>query len=145
MLKVGGRLSNSSLPDSVKHPAIIPKEHHITNLIIAHYHGEVKHQSEGITINEIRSHGYWIPGMNRAVASHIHQCVTCRKLRRPTEVQKMANLPQERVEQTAPFTYCGMDCFGTFFAKQARKVHKRYGLAHVILNSTIIQYHESIP
>lgn len=38
-------------------------------LIIAHCHEKVKHQGKGFTINEIRSNGYWILGMNRAVAS----------------------------------------------------------------------------
>lgn len=78
VIKVGGRLCNSSLPNSIKYPVIIPKEHHITKLIVAHYHDRVKHQGKGLTINEIRSNGYWIQGMNRVVASHIRQCVTCR-------------------------------------------------------------------
>ncbi|KAL6490035.1 hypothetical protein MHYP_G00003800 [Metynnis hypsauchen] len=43
-LKVGGRLSHSSFPNSFKHPTVIPKGHHIANLIIAHYHAVVKHQ-----------------------------------------------------------------------------------------------------
>ena len=40
---------------------------------------------------------------------HIHKCVRCRRQRRSIEGQKMADLPQERVESTPPFTYCGMD------------------------------------
>lgn len=37
VLKVGGRLRCSALPSSVKPPLFIPREHHITRLIIAHY------------------------------------------------------------------------------------------------------------
>lgn len=117
ILKVGGRLKNASLPASQKHPMIIPKDHHITRMIIAHHHEQVKHQGRGITINEIRLNGYWIPGMNRAVASYVHQCVKCRKLRGSVEEQRMADLPSERVDPSPPFTYCGMDCFGPFFYK----------------------------
>ncbi|XP_062848434.1 uncharacterized protein LOC134310729 [Trichomycterus rosablanca] len=124
VLKVGGRLGHSSSSSSFKHPKVIPKGHHITSLIIAHYHEKVKHQGKGFTINEIRSNGYWITGLNRAVASHIHQCVTCRKLRRPVEGQRMSDLPTERVEPSPPFTFCGMDCFGPFLTKQGRKQHK---------------------
>ncbi|CAI5668824.1 unnamed protein product [Oreochromis niloticus] len=112
---------------------IIPKDHHITRMIIAHHHEQVKHQGRGITINEIRSNGYWIPGMNRAVASYVHQCVKCRKLRGSVEEQRMADLPSERVDPSPPFTYCGMDCFGPFFTKQGRKVNKRYGLLFTCL------------
>ncbi len=43
VLKVGGRLCNSSLSNSLKHPAIILKNHHITRMIIARCHENVKH------------------------------------------------------------------------------------------------------
>ena len=128
VLKVGGRLHSSTLPNAVKHPAVIPKEHHITKMIITHYHAKVKHQGKGFTINEIRSNGYWIPGLSQAVSSYIHQCVVCRKLRRPAGGQKMSDLPKERVEPSPPFLYCGMDCFGPFITRQGRKENKRYGL-----------------
>lgn len=44
LLKVGGRLKNASLPTSLKHPVIIPKDHSITKKIIAHCHEKVQHQ-----------------------------------------------------------------------------------------------------
>lgn len=138
VLTVGGRLCNSSLPDSIKHPAIIPKDHHIAKMIIAHHHKRMKHQGKGLTINDIRSHGYWIPGINRAVASYIRQCVTCRRLRKPTEEQRMADPPPERVEPSPPFTFCGMDCFGPFFTMQGKKENKRYGLLFTCLSSRAI-------
>ena len=64
VVKVGGRLRHSSLSDSLKHPIVIPKEHQVTKLIIAHNHEKTKHQGKGFTANEIRSSGYWIPGMS---------------------------------------------------------------------------------
>ncbi|XP_073728111.1 uncharacterized protein [Misgurnus anguillicaudatus] len=128
MVRVGGRLSHSSCTHPFKHPLIIPREHHISKLIIAHSHERVKHQGKGFTINDIRSCGYWIPGINRAVTSYIHNCVKCRRLRKSAEGQRMSDLPTERVEPSSPFTYCGMDCFGPFMTKEGRKQHKRYGL-----------------
>ncbi len=106
---MGGRLCDASAPNSVKHPVIIPKEHHLTKLLIADCHEKMAHQGKGLTINEIRSRGFWITGVNRTVASFVRQCVRCRKLRRPTEEQKMANLPSERIDPSPPFTYSGMD------------------------------------
>lgn len=47
----------------------------------------------------------------------------------------MAELPKERVESSAPFTYSGMDCFGPFFIKKARKEFKRWGLIFTCLSS----------
>lgn len=40
----------------------------------------------------------------------------------------MADFPTERVEPSAPFSFCSMDCFGPFLTKQGRKESKRYGL-----------------
>lgn len=77
---------------------------------------------------ELRANGYWISSGSKLVAKLIHMCVQCRKLRRPVEEQRMAELPKERVEASAPFTYCGMDCFGPFVIKRCRKEYKRYGL-----------------
>ncbi len=138
MLKVGGRLHHSSLPSSLKHPTIIPREHHVTKLIIAHCHERVNHQGKGFTMNEIRSNGYWIPKLSQTVASYIRQCVFCRKQRRPVEGQKMRDLPTERMEHSPPFTYCGMDAFGPFLTKQARKEYKRYGLLFTCFYSCAI-------
>lgn len=70
--QVGGRLSKTPLPSSVKHPVVIPTDHHITKRILSQCHKNVKHQCKGLIINEIRSQGYWIIGMSRAVASYLH-------------------------------------------------------------------------
>ena len=137
-LRVGGRLKNSSEPYGVKHPVILPRDHHITRLIVKHYHEKVHHQGRGITMNAIRANGYWIVGANRCVSSVIHQCVTCRKLRGKPQVQKMADLPTERVEESPPFTYCGMDCFGPFYVKEGRKTLKKYGLLFTCMASRAV-------
>lgn len=50
VLRVGGTVRNSAFSNSVKHPAIIPKSHPVTEMIIAHYHETVKHQGKGLTI-----------------------------------------------------------------------------------------------
>nr|XP_017209156.1 uncharacterized protein LOC101887079 [Danio rerio] len=128
LLKVGGRLCEASIPNAVKYPVILPKEHQLTKLLIADCHEKMAHQGKGMTINEIRSRGFWITGVNRTVASFVRQCVRCRKLRGPTEEQKMANLPSERIEPSPPFTYSGMDVFGPFITCKGRKSNKRYGL-----------------
>ena len=138
LIRVGGRLENSTLPFDVKHPIILPRCSHVTELIIDHFHERVKHQGKGMTMNEIRSYGIWILGLNAAVASHIYKCVQCRRQRRPTEGQKMADLPEDRVESTPPFTYCGMDCFGPFTVKERRKELKRYAVIFTCMSSRAV-------
>lgn len=77
-------------------------------------------------------------GGSKEVAKLINKCVKCRKLRRPTEEQRMSELPKERVEVSEPFVYCGMDCFGPFTTKQGHKEHKRYGLLFTCISSRAV-------
>ena len=142
LLRVGGRLEKSTLPFELKHPIILPRSSHVTDLIIGHFHKKVRHQGKGMTMNEIRSNGLWVLGLSAAVSSHIHKCVRCRRQRRSTEGQKMADLPRERVESTPPFTYCGMDCFGPFIVREGRKDLKRYGVIFTCMNSRAVHIEE---
>ncbi|KAK0149774.1 hypothetical protein N1851_009477 [Merluccius polli] len=87
---------------------------------------------------ELRANGFWILGCSTLVSKLIYKCVQCRKLRRSVEEQRMAELPKERVEESAPFTNCGMDCFGPFIIKRNRKEHKRYGLILTCLYSRAV-------
>nr|XP_055049264.1 uncharacterized protein LOC129434357 [Misgurnus anguillicaudatus] len=138
ILRVGGRLSQASLHPNVKHPAILPRNSHISSLLIKHFHEKVQHQGRGMTVNELRANGWWILGCSSAVSSHIFKCVKCRKYRRRPEEQKMGNLPQDRMETTPPFTYTGIDCFGPIHVKEGRKDVKRYGLLLTCLCSRAI-------
>ena len=138
VLRVGGRLKNADYADQVKHPIILPKGSHVTKLIIKHYHEYTKHQGKGMTLNEIRSRGYWIIGGSSAVSTVIASCVTCRKLRGPVIEQRMADLPEDRLESAPPFTYCAADYFGPFMVKEKRKEIKRYGVIFTCMASTAI-------
>ncbi|XP_041865807.1 uncharacterized protein LOC121655304 [Melanotaenia boesemani] len=138
LLRVEGRLSRSTLSQELRHPIILPKESHITKLILSHYHTATRHQGHNQTLTELRANGFWALGGSKAVARLIHKCVLCRRLRRSTEEQRMSELPKERLEASAPFTHCGMDCFGPFVTRQGRKECKRYGLIFTCLSSRAV-------
>ncbi|XP_073718035.1 uncharacterized protein [Misgurnus anguillicaudatus] len=138
LIRVGGRLKGSTLSQEQKHPIILPKDSYITKLILSHYHEKTCHQGRNQTMNELRANGFWPLGGNKSVAKLIHECVRCRRLRRPTEEQRMSELPRERCEVSAPFTFCGMDCFGPFITKRGRKECKRYGLIFTCLASRAV-------
>lgn len=80
-----GRLEHSSLSEDFRHPLILPKDSHVTQLIISHYHLLVCHQGRSQTQMELRSNGFWIISCSKLVAKLIHKCVQCRKFRRPVE------------------------------------------------------------
>ncbi|XP_072179391.1 uncharacterized protein [Diadema setosum] len=126
IVRVGGRIRRANIPDYVRHPAIVPKDAHLTTLLIRHHHGEVNHMGRGATHNQLRQAGYWVIGGLSAVSSIISKCVTCKRLRGPLEKQKMADLPEDRFEQAPPFTYCAVDYYGPFSITEKRSTVKRY-------------------
>lgn len=95
VLHVGSRLKHADLWNAVKHPVVLPKRGHVTGLIISHYHNLVEHQGRGMTLNKIRSAGFWIIGGRSTVSNYISRCVCCWKLRGTVQEQKMANLPED--------------------------------------------------
>ncbi|XP_077991041.1 uncharacterized protein LOC144445377 [Glandiceps talaboti] len=133
VLRVGGRLDRSTMTEQVKHPMILPRKSHVTTLIIRWCHERVAHQGRGITINKLRSSGFWVVNCSAAVTTCIFRCIECRKLRGKANTQRMADLPKDRLEPSPPFTYCGMDCFGPFLIKERRSEVKRYGVIFTCL------------
>ena len=126
LLIVGGRLDRSALEDKEKHPVILPKQGQITQLIVRTCHEDVHHQGRGLTVNRIRAAGYWLlaVGCSRVVRSYISKCVLCRRWRSTLQTQKMATLPEDRVEPAEPFSYCAVDLFGPFLIKEGRKASR---------------------
>ncbi|XP_061170421.1 uncharacterized protein LOC133179742 [Saccostrea echinata] len=112
LLRVGGRLNLSNIQQSEKNPVIIPSRNYIATLLVRFYHEKCKHQGRHITAGAVRMAGFWILGGKRLVSTIIYHCVTCRKLRRQVEHQKMADLPSDRLEPAPPFTNVGLDVFG---------------------------------
>ena len=138
LMKVGGRMRHSGLPDEEVHPIILPNKSHVTSLIIGHYHQVVGHAGRGLTLSKLRTSGYWIIGARRAVSRHILRCVTCRKLRGRSQQQKMADLPYDRLQEAAPFTYSAVDCFGPYYVRERRSQVKRWGVLFTCLCSRAV-------
>nr|XP_054758645.1 uncharacterized protein LOC129264731 [Lytechinus pictus] len=114
--RVKGRLGE--LSTEVAHPVILPKRSPITRAIIRHFHEDIKHQGRGMTQNHLRANGFWIVNGFKVVAEVLRKCVSCRRLRRPQEEQKMANLPRDRVEPSGSFHECGYGLFRSFLCKE---------------------------
>ena len=72
------------------------------------------------------------------MSNHISKCVSCRKLRGSPQEQKMANLPEDRLEPAPPFTFCAVDYFGPWHIKEGRREVKRYGVLFTCLASTAV-------
>ena len=143
ILRVGGRLRRANMSESVKHPIILPRKSHITELIIQDCHHAIKHQGSGMTHNELRQRGYWVIGGTSAVGCFVSKCTICKRFRATPQVQKMADLPKDRTEPVPPFTYSAVDYFGPFFIKEGRKEVKRYGVLFTCMSSRAVHIETS--
>ena len=94
-IRVAGRISQSRMENKRKHPILLRKNGHITSVIINIYQGRVGHGGRGMTINEIRSIGFWVINCTAAVKSMNLECVECRELCGKTYQQKVSGLPEE--------------------------------------------------
>ena len=96
-----------------------------------------------MTHGAIRQASYWLVNGNQVVSKETNSCVTCKRLcGRPLE-QEMADLPTDRMEETAPFTYVGFDIFGPWSihsrkTRGAAATSKRWGLLFACLNSRAV-------
>ncbi len=125
--RVGGRLRKSDFDLEVKHPAIIPAHHHVTKLLVSHYHAITGHSGIERVLAETRQR-FWITKGRATVRAVLSSCLPCKRSRATTEVQYMADLPRDRVTPgDPPFTYVGVDYFGPFLIRRARSEVKRYG------------------
>ena len=102
ILRVGGRIKRADVPYHFKYPVIVPRKGHVTTLVIRYYHRRAGHLGRGITLNKLRSNGYWIIGGSSIVGYYITNCVLCHRLRGSVQDQKMADLPSDRLHPAPP-------------------------------------------
>ena len=125
VMRVGGRLKNANITFSVKHPALIPKDHPLASLIIDRYHRKIKHQGSHLSHGQIIQAGFFIESGRQLIRAHVKNCVTCKRLRAPTCSQFMADLPADRLEETPPFSNVGLDVFGPFHVTEGKSTRGR--------------------
>ena len=128
VMRVAGRLKNSSLPFDKKHPVILPR-HRVSELIVAQAHIRALHGGPQLTLRVVRQN-YWIMGARDLVKSHIHRCVPCVRERTVIPTQLMADLPKSRTTPSRPFSHCGVDYAGPVQVRTTKgrghKSHKAY-------------------
>ena len=125
VLRVGGRLSRAAMPEESKHPAILAKDLHISDLILQHIHREVGHGGRNHMLSRLRQR-YWIPGASGSIRWILAKCVVCRRLHGVVGPPQMADLPADRVSsEEPPFSHVGVDFFGPFEVKRGRSLVKR--------------------
>jgi len=138
LLRVGGRLKRAAIPEDIKHPLILSKDQHISDLILRHVHLQLGHGGRNHVLSATRRK-YWITSGTIAVRKIISQCLICKLHGGKPGEQKMADLPEERVvPDLPPFTNVGVDYFGPVDIKRGRSIMKRYGVVFTCMTSRAV-------
>lgn len=117
ILRCEGRLVNSDLEFDARRPFILPRKHHLTELIVRDCHERVHHSGVRATLAQLRSK-YWVPKGRQEVKRVLSECVTCKKLKgKPYSSPPIAALPEFRVREAPPFSRVGVDFAGPLYVK----------------------------
>ena len=133
LLHIVGRLSLASTTFDAKHQIILPKNDHVTNLVIEYYHLISRHSGREYVLS-LACEKFWVINVSSVVRRVISKCVSCRRRQGPVCEQKMADLPADCLTpDQPPFTSVGIDCFGPFQVRRGRSLVKRYGVIFTCL------------
>lgn len=119
ILRVGGRLAQSSLPYSEKHPIILDRSHRFTYLMAKRVHDLNYHAGVDWLHHHLRQE-YWIPSSRVLLRNLVKNCLLCERERAKPAMQLMAPLPEARVERQVPFTHVGVDYAGRLWYRTPR-------------------------
>lgn len=114
VIRVGGRLKNTYLAYSTKHPILLPSNHHFTKLIFEYKHRQLLHPGPQSLLSSIRQF-YWPVGGRILAKQTVKNCVTCFKHNPVAFISPMSNLPNHRIKPNLPFEITGIDYAGPIF------------------------------
>ncbi|XP_033213809.1 uncharacterized protein LOC117170876 [Belonocnema kinseyi] len=96
IIRVGGRLKNSSMPQSQQHPMVLSRSSHITGLIILNEHFENKHAGIQTTLYAVRRRLWPLDGRSQ-VQKIIRKCIRCFRVNPSRAKCLMGNFPSIRI------------------------------------------------
>ncbi|UYV70022.1 hypothetical protein LAZ67_7001494 [Cordylochernes scorpioides] len=122
----GRILQANKVPAKQKTPAILPSDHHVTELLIQAEHERCAHQGSETLLNNLRGR-FWIIDGRQTVLRSIRNCPRCRLSRASPVIPEMGQLPHYRLAAyQRPFTFTGLDAFEPFTVTVGRRHEKRW-------------------
>lgn len=114
ILRLGGRIDRVvGVNEATCRPIIVDGRHKIIQLLVEHYHRRALHGSNEMVVNELRQR-YWVIRLRPTVRGISARCLFCKHRRAAPQPQRMADLPQARLQHhRRPFSVTGVDFFWT--------------------------------
>ena len=108
LLRLGGRLNLTNLPEEQKHPIILSSSDVFSRLLLHHYHLQLSHGGPTALISH-SGNLYHIVGVRRLARSVCSSCITCRKVAAKAGPQLMGQIPSSRLSPNDTFFNTGID------------------------------------
>lgn len=129
LMRVYGRTDLAEvqhLAEDAKRPILLPKDHRFTALMVHQQHVKMSHQFDDGVICAVRQR-YWIPHLRTLVRSVKNRCQACKIRNVQPQPPVAGQLPIDRLTPYVfPFTYTGLDFFGTIIVAVGRRNEKRW-------------------
>ena len=119
VVKVGGRLQFSGLPEEAIHPIILPAKDVYVERYVLQLHLAMNHISAEGLLGHVRMK-FWLLQGRRECKRILRKCIACYRLRAPNFQQAIAPLPQARVIKQCAFVDCALDYAGPFLVKKEK-------------------------
>ena len=108
LIRVGGRLQQSSFDEEAKHPYILPRDSTITRLLIDEAHRRTLHGGTQLTLSTLRQR-VWIIGGRAPVKSFILRCISCTRQRGETTTEDGSTTQNSsQPSSSVPPLWCGL-------------------------------------
>jgi len=121
ILRCYGRYMNNSLSEDTKNPKLLPRH---AVLLVREVYQRLVHTGVAHTLAQLREE-YWIPQGRAQVRSLISKCVICQKYEGSSfQLPNMPPWPRERVSQSEPFQFIGLDYLGSMHVKFETELKK---------------------
>ena len=117
VLQCHGRLHNAALTQGARSPKLLPTKEHYTHLVIDECHYKTMHSEVSQTLAQTRQE-YWVPQGRSQVKKILNDCRICPHAEGGSfQMLKIPPRPKERVAQSFPFEYTGLDYMGPLYVK----------------------------
>ncbi|XP_064475845.1 uncharacterized protein LOC135389743 [Ornithodoros turicata] len=125
LLRLKGRLQESDLPYAQRHPVVLPKKNHYSEMLIRQYHWDLLHAGVRDTLVHLRER-YWVVQGRQTVKKILKRCVVCQRFNARSSQQEAAPLPSPRVTKSEPFEVVGVDFAGPLVVKTQRSTKQMF-------------------